>query len=599
MWNAFSRVWIKPVHFPFTTRGVDKRLLPVGRREIRTIFSGLTLAWLLWLVCIILISIHAVSFWLNIGGSIYTTYLGIQFLLLLAAFAMTGLFIALKRSTNPIGWLLLAFPLCLVTWLLAGNLLVREGSGGVSPFITAVAWFHSWGWIPVLSILPVLLLLLPTGRLLSPRWRIAVGIVVFGSLCGVAALAFGRGPIHSYLLEVSGFPAVQNPLGFVGPTLWIIGVLIFLVMLPLCLALAVISLVLRFRRARGVERRQMMWTAFGASLFVFVTLLILAVVVVFVLTGRAESNPVFINILGSVWGVSFVAVPIAILIAILRYRLLDIDFIINRTIVYSFLTAILASLYTGCLEVGDLLFTNIVDQPSRAAVIFSSFVVAFVFTPLRDTLQTFVDRSFKEVHDPVRELGAFNRELRNTLQVFDADQVTNRLLEETTNAFQARSGAVHLHCNGAYETFHSKGDATPAVTVPIVCDGYTLGDLTLGPRANDRPYSAPDNAILQECAATVGRALLLFHTNDALSNAHVTARLSFLGLHSPYTHDFSALLPLAVLKRPAPEIFQNSSMVRWVAKELDLPVFRRANERSLRRLRGALQESKRLKDERF
>jgi hypothetical protein len=261
----------------------------------------------------------------------------------------------------------------------------------------------------------------PTGRLLSPHWRWAVWAIVAATGAIVVGLSLGRfGDYTDVRLA-----RVRNPIailpGATGENLAVIATLVFFIVL-LCSA---VSVALRFRRARGIERQQLKWfvyaMAIGACGGVCVTL------VVFL--------PLAINLVGSVWFLMTVGMPIAAGIAILRYRLYDIDIIIKRTLVYGSLTAILATFYFG-LVIGAQTLTQALtgkqagQQP--VVIVLSTLLIAALFQPLRTRLQRWIDRRFyRSRYNAAKLVAAFSVALRSEVDLAHLNEHLLTVIEET------------------------------------------------------------------------------------------------------------------------------------------------------------------------
>jgi len=246
------------------------------------------------------------------------------------------------------------------------------------------------------------LLLFPTGRLPSRRWRWVAWLTVAFVLAGVISSAFSSGA----LLGILG--PIQNPLGIEGFT-GVYRVFLFFVSPPLLVA-AAFSLFVRLRRAVGVERQQIKWFAYAAAATVSASTL------AYIIPGVIDTPPWF-EWAGFVLNAAFVpAIPVAIGIAILRYRLYDIDLLINRTLVYGSLTAALVAVYFGGVATTQLAFralTGHEEQPQLAIVV-STLVIAALFNPLRRRIQSFIDRRFyRKKYDAAKMLGAFSARLRD------------------------------------------------------------------------------------------------------------------------------------------------------------------------------------------
>jgi len=324
------------------------------------------------------------------------------------AFAVVGAMLVAKRPTNPIGWILASVALMLAIFLTGGAYAtyVMVTLGQPDALAVVGAWAFNWFWFLMLALALIYLpMLFPDGRLLSRRW------VPVAVLAGVATFSIVLLNALVDTLPVNEAPGygIDNPIGIEGlgkaEDLPIFGALngLFLV----AGVGAVASVVARFRRSRGVERQQM-------KLFAYVTVVLLGGAV---LTG-AISDATGARWLGTssfvLSMVGFVSLPIAVGIAILRYRLYDIDLVINRTLVYGPLTAMLVSVYLGGLVSLQYAFRALTGQGSQAAIVASTLVIAALFNPLRKRVQAFVDRRFyRNKYDAARVLAAFSTRLRD------------------------------------------------------------------------------------------------------------------------------------------------------------------------------------------
>ncbi len=275
-------------------------------------------------------------------------------------------------------------------------LLARPGS---LPAGEALAWVAAWQLPVMIGFQVFYLLLFPTGRLPSGRWRPLAWLTVAFVVAGVVLSAFSSG---AYLGSLG---PIRNPLGIDGFTAVYTTVLYF--MAPLLFAAAASSLFVRLRRSRGVERQQLKWFAYVAATF--------AVGVVLIVVPLATETPAWFERFGvAFFTLAGMAIPISIGIAIMRYRLYDIDRIINRTLVYSILTAALVSVYGGGVVGLQFVFRVLTDQESTLAIVASTLAIAAMFGPLRRRVQGFVDRRFyRGKYDAAKTLAAFNARLRN------------------------------------------------------------------------------------------------------------------------------------------------------------------------------------------
>jgi hypothetical protein len=343
-----------------------------------------------------------------------------------SAFMVVGALIVAHRPGNANGWIFSAIALLAFTGQLASEYaayayVTRPGS---LPGAILAAWYASWPWYVVVALALLFTpLLFPTGRLLSPRWRpvawlaavVTVALTVLGALR--AELDSGGDLL---IANPIGIAAVENPeVSTVGD-----GLLILLVLL---IAVAFVSLVLRFRRSRGEERQQLKWFTYAG------TLLPLA------LLGDFLPAPVG----DLVFGVVIVFLPVAAGIAILRYRLYDIDRLINRTLVYGLLTALLAGIYTGAVLVLGQVFGGVGRDPPSWAVAGATLAVAALFQPARRRIQQAVDRRFnRRKYNAAKTIERFSTRLRDQvdLDTLSAELVTvvDQTMQPTTTSLWLR-----------------------------------------------------------------------------------------------------------------------------------------------------------------
>jgi hypothetical protein len=326
------------------------------------------------------------------------------------AFPLVGALIASRRPRNPVGWICLADGLL---WRLTDVIdyysvygVARSGS---VPFPVVMAGINDWLWVPAVGLLGTyLLLLFPDCRLPSRRWRPLAwlsGAVIVSLIVGVM---LSPGPMDT--LE-----GVRNPFGLEGQRWVTVAAYSVLPLLPLCMLASGLSLVLRFRRSRGEEREQIKWIAFAAS--VVVTLYLVAMIASFIHPSDAWSTAgsvLWLNLLTIAALLSFITIPIAVGFAMLRYRLYDIDVLINRALVYGSLTVLLASAYVGGVVGLQAILRGLSGQESTLAVVASTLAIAALFSPLRRRVQAFVDRRFyRRKYDAAKTLEAFSAKLRD------------------------------------------------------------------------------------------------------------------------------------------------------------------------------------------
>jgi hypothetical protein len=277
------------------------------------------------------------------------------------------------------------------------------------------ALLYAWLWVPAVGLLGTFLLLLfPDGRLPSRKWR-PLAFLSGAVIVLVSVLTFVvPGPLE-------GLGGARNPFGLEGQP-WVVAAgWIVLPLLPLCMLASAASLVVRFRQSSGEVRQQIKWIAFAASFMGLVYLSIMgASVIAWLISPEAPIDPgqrsLWGALLENVMLISFASIPTAIGFAVLKYRLYDIDLIINRTLVYGSLTLMLALLYFGGVTATQAIlqaFTGQKDLP-QLAVVASTLVIAALFNPLRRRVQAFIDRRFyRRKYDAARTLEEFSTQLRN------------------------------------------------------------------------------------------------------------------------------------------------------------------------------------------
>ncbi len=359
------------------------------------------LAWSSWALCMALTALSLLLLALNLPhphAHVYDWWLGNT---LVVIDATVGAVVASRRPGNPVGWLLCLSGVAVGTSNFTSQyaiyaLLARPGS---LPAGEALAWIASWV-LPIMIGLQIsYLLLFPTGQLPSRRWRPLAWLVVAFVLVGVVLSALSPG---AYLGSLG---PIRNPLGIAGLTSAYKALLY--TGAPLLFGAAVLSLFVRLRRAVGVESQQLKWFAYAAAIFAFGIVLI-------VIPLAIDTPPWYVRAATAIFTVAGTTIPIAIGIAILRYRLYDIDLLINRTLVYGSLTVALGALYFGGIVVLQRVFVGLTGQKSTLAVVASTLVIAALFQPLRRRVQSFIDRRFyRRKYDVAMTLEAFSAKLRD------------------------------------------------------------------------------------------------------------------------------------------------------------------------------------------
>ena len=337
-------------------------------------------------------------------------------------FAVVGALIVSHRPGNRLGGLLLVGALALGVEKLAQELVTYGvAHPGAIPALAWIGWVSNWAWVPAILMLLLLPMLFPDGEPLSPAWRPLVWVIVAWALASLVGSALIPG--------IGDAPSLPNPLGLPGAA----GARLELALpklfvgLPVAAVAAAVSLIVRFRRARGVERQQLKWLAYAVGVFALASVV---------------QDPWIGGWAAATVNLALFAIPAAIGVAILRYRLYDIDRLINRTLVYGLLTALLASVYAGLVLILGPLFGGVTRDPPSWAVAGATLAVAALFQPARRRIQAVVDRRFnRRKYDAARTVQAFSVRLRDEV---DLDALTAELLAVVNQTIQPTRASLWL-----------------------------------------------------------------------------------------------------------------------------------------------------------
>ena len=328
------------------------------------------------------------------------------------ALPTVGAILAILRPRNPIGWLFLVSGAGIIFGIFSGEYVGRAIFVGANlPGVNLVDWVGSWVQVVAIALMVIWVpLLFPDGHLPGPRWRPVAWVAAASMVVSAVVSAVATGSSYSGLLP--------NPIpigGSVGEALTAVSN----ATLPLVVVLGILSLaslVVRFRRSRDVERQQLKWFLFA------VVFLVVAIVLAF----TTQNNAAWYALM-----VGLALLPIAAGVAVLRYRLYDIDRIISRTVSYATVTVVLALVFVG----GILLFQTILSPMLRGnavAVAASTLVVAALFQPLRRRVQTRVDRRFNRGrYDAERTVAAFSVRLRDDVDLESLRRDVQGVVEQT------------------------------------------------------------------------------------------------------------------------------------------------------------------------
>jgi hypothetical protein len=346
---------------------------------------------------------------------------------------IVGLLIARAEPTNAVAWIFLVGGTLLAAVATAFALRDFTDNDGADRMISTWAvWFGSWAFVGAVFAPPALIAqLFPTGRPLPGKWR----WVLWASLAVAAESLLVAGLDPSVLSETP--TERHNPLHVPHTIADAAGALNDVsgtLFAPVVLAASLAALVVRFRRSRGIERQQMKWLAFAGSIPVG------AFTLSFLLS-TASVEGLLINVVFVTGFAALTLIPVAVAIAILRYRLYEIDRVISRTLVYAALTVILGAAYAGLVLAGQAVFSSFAGG-SNLAIAVSTLVVAALFLPLRSRVQRVVDRRFnRRRYDAQRTLEAFGARLREEI---DLDALTSDLRRAVQETMQPARSSVWL-----------------------------------------------------------------------------------------------------------------------------------------------------------
>jgi hypothetical protein len=371
-----------------------------------------TASLLAWSVCALSLALTALSFLLialSLRQDAPIFFYWLEPTVIAVGYSVIGAIIASRLPNHPIGWI------CCAIGLIAG---VEQFSGEYAVYALvaqpdslagakAMLSIQNWFWILFTGLTVFLLLFFPNGRLPNSRWRPFAWLSAALTLIAVVLMAISSNAVLDTLgpsgKERISFP---SPLGVEGlPNLYLP---VQTLVMALGLVAAASVVVVRLRSARGIERQQIKWLLYASAIWFGALILKNSVI-----SPLAEGS-------WSVWigyllvGVGGLGGPIAIGIAILRYRLYEIDTLINRTLVYGALTAILAAVYFGGIVLLQGVFVALTGERSTLAVVASTLAIAALFNPLRRRVQGFVDRRFyRRKYDAAKTLEAFSAKLRD------------------------------------------------------------------------------------------------------------------------------------------------------------------------------------------
>jgi hypothetical protein len=388
-------------------------------------------AGLAWLLCGASITLGLLGLVLESLNGHQIAASGVVGIALLAiTFPLVGAVVAARRPRNPLGWIFCWIGLfygLTVTGEAYAIYVLRTAPGSL-PGGGLMSWLGNWAWAPGLGLLMTFaLLLFPDGRLPSRRWRPVAWLsgASIVMICGLGGA--WSWPQRGLGLLESNQEGLEN-----APRLVELLVLAGLPLMLLCGLASVVALLLRFRRSRGVERQQLKWFAFAGT--VTVAGLVLLVF---------PSQYGWLGPVSSLVGLPLLlSMPVAAGVAILRYRLYDIDRLINRTLVYGLLTALLGGVYAAVVLLLGQLFGGIGAEPPSWLVAGATLAVAALFQPARRRIQQVVDRRFnRRRYNAARTVETFSARLRDQI---DLDTLTVELLAVVDQTMQPTRASLWL-----------------------------------------------------------------------------------------------------------------------------------------------------------
>jgi hypothetical protein len=358
---------------------------------------------------------------------------GSLFVLLLPLFAIPAALIISRQPRNIIGWLLMAPSLVLTVsgWMETYLATFRAAPPPATLPILLMLVFSAAAWLALIFPLLLIPLLFPTGRLLTPRWRwtmyLAAAMVVF--------FFFWAGGTLRIEPDFASW-SMTNPLGFLPKTADQYILPVWTVLLAVLTVASLVSIIARYRRAGVVEKQQMKWLLYACAIFALVY--IPSVLAGGFITLGSQTLAILLNLL---FPLVIITIPVAITIAILRYRLFDIDVIIRLTLVYTILTGLLGLVYMGGIVLLQGLFRTLTGT-SDIAVVITTLTIAALFNPLRLRIQEIIDRRFfRQKYNAEQALAEFAIFARSGS---DLDSLTGMLVDIAQKNLQPTQVSIYL-----------------------------------------------------------------------------------------------------------------------------------------------------------
>jgi signal transduction histidine kinase len=429
-------------------------------------------------VVVAALALHAQS-----GSFKNVLYLGVNVVL-----ALIGLLLTTRRPEHPISWVLAIT----AVWGSVGGLAYAYAvealvaDPGSLPGGLAAAWLDSWWWLPGLALpLSALLILMPDGHLASRRWWPVPAAVTAGTVLGSVAVA------ASPTFELGAAEPIENPLALDSPAVIAAGVVGAILVIG-GLGASLVSFAMRYRRSEGDERQQLRWV--GMSLGLAVPLFVVGALLWGVVPG-AEVLPVLASL----------ALPAGIAVAVLKYRLYEIDLVVNRALVYGAMTIGVVGSYVAVV---GLVGATVSPGGDLVASLVVTAVVAVSFQPLRARVQRFVNRlMYGERVDPYSAIAGLGRTLASSLQL---DAVLSNIVATVGQSLALQYvGLVLAGDDASWDGATGAEYGTPSTDLlafPLVHQGITVGELRLAARPGER-LRERDRRLIADLAPQVAAAV--------------------------------------------------------------------------------------------
>lgn len=421
---------------------------------------------------------------------------GLLFTAMILSFSVTGLLIATRRPENRLGWILLAIG---AAWGLSPG---SYGSYSLIvhplPFGRWALAFDQWTWVPAVGLIGTYtILLFPDGHLPSPRWRWFGWLTALTFVVCSIAILFSTSPI-----AVTSTLSIANPFGIRALEAILDPLQLVVIVIPICIVVSAVSLVMRFRRSRGVERQQIKWLAYAGGIVATLYLIVMILSMRYAITG--EPQPGWLNAAQIYTIGTFILIPIAIGFAVLRYRLYDIDVVISKTVVFGALVAFITIVYVAvAVGLGSLLG----DASNPALSLAATALVALLFGPVRERVRRFANRLvYGKRATPYQVMAGFAHRVSGSVSV---EQVLPEMAEVAGRGVGARAARIRVELPRGVERSRVWPDAAEGPferSLPVRYQGEEVGAIDVA-KPPGEALSPAEERLLTDLAAQAGLAL--------------------------------------------------------------------------------------------